>query len=82
MSVRARVILVGSGEFNSYFVTAGQVCIVDLGIGNLEGRLILNIEDKLGLTKLRLAPVPASQCMFLGIQINAIPVLEDLAQAL
>jgi len=74
-----RAILV-DGELDGDFVSAGKVGVGDLGIRNLEGRAILDVECELRLAKLRLPPIPASERVFLVLEIMAVPVLEDLAE--
>lgn len=79
MAVGARVIGVGGGKLDGDFVAAGQVRVGHLRVGDLEGGLVLDVENQLGLGEFRLAPVPASQGVFLALQVYAIPVLKDLA---
>lgn len=79
MAVGARVISVRGSKLDSDFVAASQVRIGYLRVGNLKRRLVLDVEYKLGLGEFGLAPVPASQSMLLGLEVYAVPVLEDLA---
>lgn len=82
MAVRPRIIFVGGREFNRDLVAACQVGIRNLGVWNLERWLVLYVEDKLGLAKLGLAPVPASEGVFSRLEVDAVPELEELAQTL
>ena len=78
MAIGAGVISVGSGKLDGDLVPTGQVGVGNLGVGDLECGFVLDVENELGLGKLGLAPVPASQGVFLGLEVYAVPVLEDL----
>ncbi|MDU6242515.1 MAG: PAS domain S-box protein, partial [Bradyrhizobium sp.] len=83
LAVRAGVVgVLRQRHFDGDLIPAGEVCVSDLGVRQLEGRLVLDAERELGLGELGLAPVPASQGVLLGLENGAVPVLEDLAQAL
>jgi hypothetical protein len=83
MTVRARVFLVRrKRKLDRDLVATGQVGVGDLGVGNLEGGPVLDVEGELRLAKLGLAPVPSPQGMLLVFQVRAVPVLEDLGEAL
>lgn len=82
VAVRSRVILVRGREFDGDLVASGEVGVGYLGVGDLEGGLVLDVEDELGLAKLGLAPVPPPQGVFFGLEVDAVPELEELAQAL
>lgn len=70
------------GELDCYFVATGKVGVGDLRVRNFERWSILNVEGKFGLSKIRLAPVPAAQRVLLVLKVMAVPVLEDLVQTL
>ena len=82
MAVCPCVILVGGGELNGDFVAASQVGVGNLGVGNLEGGLVLNVESHLSSTELRFAPVPTSERVLFGLQRDAEPDLERLADSI
>jgi hypothetical protein len=69
-------------ELDGDLVAAGEVRVADLRVGDLEGGAVLHVERQLGLLELSLAPVPAAQRVFLVLEVGAVPVLEDLAEAL
>jgi hypothetical protein len=72
----------GKREFNRHFILACEVGIGDLGVGDFESGSVLDTEGELGLGELGLAPVPSTDGMFAGLDIDAVPDLEGLAQSL
>lgn len=70
------------GKLHRHLVLSGQVGIGDFGVGDLEGGSVLDVERQLGLGEFCLAPVPSSQGVFAGLDIDAIPDFESLAQPL
>lgn len=70
------------GKLDGDFVTAGKVRVGDLGVGNFESGPVLYVERHFGLAELCLSPVPAAQGMLLALEVGAVPVLENFAQAL
>lgn len=81
MSICIRAVVGGGGEVDRYLVLARQVCVGDFGIRDLKCRAIGNIERQLGLSELSLAPVPATERMLLALEIDAVPELEKLRDA-
>jgi len=73
---------VAHGKFDSDFVTAGKVGVGDLRIRDFKGRSVLDVECELGLAKLGLAPIPTAQGVLFVLEGRAVPVLEELREAL
>lgn len=82
VSTGAWVVLVGRGELDGNLVATCQVGVGYLGVRDLEGGLVLNVEDQFGLAELGLAPVPPAQRVLFGLEVYAVPVFEDLAEPL
>jgi hypothetical protein len=72
------LLLRGEREIDGDLVLTCQIRVGDLSIWHLEGGAVRDIEGELSLAKIGFAPVPATQGMLLGVQIDAVPVLEDL----
>ncbi|RBQ83434.1 hypothetical protein VDGD_20950 [Verticillium dahliae] len=82
-AVGARVVFVGGGgKLDGDLVAAGEVGVGDFRVGHLKGRAVLHVEGQLSLAELGLAPVPAAQGVLLVLEGRAVPVLEELRQAL
>jgi hypothetical protein len=64
------------------FVSAGKVRVGDLRVGDFESGSVLYVERHFSLAELCLPPVPAAQRVLFALEVGAVPVLEDLAQAL
>lgn len=73
---------VGDGEFDSDLVATSKVRVGNLRVWDLESWPVLHIEREFSLAKLGLAPIPTAQRVFLIFQVGAVPVLEDLTEAL
>jgi hypothetical protein len=83
LAVGASVVGVeGQGELQGNLIPTRQVCVSNLRVGQLKGRAVLDVEGDFGFGELGLAPVPSPQRMLLALERGAVPVLEDLAQAL
>lgn len=67
-------------KLHRHLVLSSQVGIGDFGVGDLEGGSVLHIEGQLGLGEFCLAPVPSSQGVFAGLDVDAVPDFESLAQ--
>lgn len=73
---------VADSKLDGDFVPAGKIRVGDLRVGDFESGSVLYVERHFGLAKLCLPPVPAAQRMFLALEVGAVPILEDFAQAL
>lgn len=83
MAIGAGVVVVGGErKLHGDLVAAGQVRIGNFRVRDLEGGTILHVEGELCLAKVGLAPVPAAQGVLLVLERRAVPVLENLAEAL
>lgn len=67
------------GKLHRHLVLSSQVGIGDFGVRDFEGGSVLNVERQLGLGEFCLAPVPSSQGVFAGLDVDAIPDFESLA---
>lgn len=72
----------GKRKFNCHFILAREVGVGDLGVRDFKSGSVLDTEGKLGLGELSLAPVPSADGVFAGLDVDAVPDLESLAQSL
>ena len=85
--LRCAILSVGLGtvvysELDGDFVATRQVGVGDLRVGNLKGWSVLDVERELRLSEFGLAPVPSSEGVLLVLEVRAVPVLEELVEAL
>jgi hypothetical protein len=71
----------GQSHFDSNLIATSQVGVANLRIRDLESRAILDVECELGLGEFGLAPIPTPQGMLFVLEDRAVPVLEDLGEA-
>lgn len=81
LATRSIWLIIPKRKLDGDFVLSGKVRIRDFGVGDLEGRSVLHVERKLGLCEVGFTPVPPSQGMFAGLDIDAIPDFERFAQS-
>lgn len=79
---RSVVAILWQRHLHGDFIATSQVGVANLGVRKLKRRPVLDVEGDFGLLKLGLAPVPAAQGVLLALEDGAVPVLEDLAQAI
>lgn len=79
---RSVIAILRQRHLNSDFIATGQVGVANLGVRKLEGGAVLNVECNLSLGELGLSPVPSTEGVLLALKGCAVPVLEDLAQAI
>lgn len=75
------VAILRQGHLDGDLVAASQVGVANLGVGQLKRRAVLHAECDFRLCKLGLAPVPAAQGVLLLLKRSAVPILENLAEA-
>ena len=68
------------GHLDSDLIATGQIGVAYFGVWELESGLVLHAKGNLGLGKVGLAPIPATNGMFFVLEHCAVPVLEDLAE--
>lgn len=83
VSVGARVLVIGRhGKLDGDFIATGEVGVGDLRVRDLERRAVLNGEGEFCLAELGLSPVPATKGVLSALEVGAVPVLEQLGEAL
>lgn len=68
-------------EFNRHLIAAGQVGVGYFRVRNLKGGAVLHVEGELSFCELGFAPIPSPQRVLLVLEVGAVPVLEDLGEA-
>lgn len=72
----------GQSHLYSDLISTGQVSVADFRVGKFKRRSVLNAEGELCFRELGLSPIPTSQCVFLGFENSAVPVLEDFDKSI
>lgn len=82
MAVRSSIFPISrKRKFHRDLVLASQVGVGYLGVRNFERRLIANVENELTLAEIAFSPVPPAQSVLFLLQVDAVPQLETLGQA-
>lgn len=82
LSVGTIRLVCGKRKLNRHLILACEVGVGDLGVGDFESGSVLDAERKLGLGELGLTPVPSADGVFAGLDVDAVPDFESLAQSL
>jgi hypothetical protein len=69
-------------ELHRDLVLSSQIGIRDFGVRDLEGGSVLHVKGQFGLGEFCFAPIPSSQGVFSGLDVDAVPDFESLAQSL
>lgn len=68
-------------ELHRDLVLSSQIGIRDFGVRDLESGSVLHVKGQFGLGEFCFAPIPSSQGMFSGLDVDAVPDFESLAQS-
>jgi hypothetical protein len=81
VSVCAGVAIGWQREVYGDLILSRKVCVGDLGVRDFKGGAVGDVEGEFGLSKVGLSPVPAAQGVLAVVQVDAVPRLEDLGDA-